>query len=297
MGVKERMPVDIQIVAAMVLLLDIFVFVLPQSTGFIRAASGMVILLFLPGYVLTSALFPGKDDLEGIERLALSLGLSIVIVPFTGFALNYSPWGITLGPIVAILSIYILFMCVITILRRHQLPEGEAFSISLISVFRAFGHEVTSRRSGLDRALTIFLLFSVILATATITYVLVTPREGEQYTEFYILGMNGTAAGYPAELEIGESGNVILGVKNHEGETVNYRLELRLDNRPLHLAEEYRDIHIEDEGEWENTVTFTPEEEGDNMKLQFLLYRNEDLTEPYRELHLWIDVGGDQDAV
>jgi uncharacterized membrane protein len=33
-------------------------------------------VLFLPGYALIAALFPRKDDLDGIERIALSFGLT-----------------------------------------------------------------------------------------------------------------------------------------------------------------------------------------------------------------------------
>lgn len=290
MGIKERVPVDIQIVIALVLLSDIFIFVLSQGTTFMRTALGLPLILFLPGYVLISALFPGKDDVGGLERLTLSFGLSIVIVPFIGFALNYSPWGITLAPIVVILSLYILFMCAIIVLRRQQLPAGEEFSISFASFYADVGNEVTLKKSGLDRKVTIVLFVSIIIAMATLTYVLVTPREGEQFTEFYILGVNGTASGYPTDLGTGESGNVMVGVMNHEGEAVNYTMELRLDNRSLPLNSENRNIYLEDEGIWENSVSFTPQSEGENMKLQFLLYRNQDLTVPYRELHMWINV-------
>ncbi|WP_406657736.1 DUF1616 domain-containing protein [Methanolobus sp. ZRKC2] len=290
MGVKERIPVDMQIVIALVLLSDIFIFAFPQTPSFIRAVVGLPMLLFLPGYVLISALFPGKNDLEGLERLVLSLGLSIVITPFIGFALNYSIWGIKLVPIVAVLSFYLLFMCALTILRRDQLPKKDVFSISLTSAYRTFQNEIMSRESKLDRTLTIVLLFSVIVAMTTLTYVLVTPKGGEQFTEFYMLGMDGKAVDYPTELRTGESGNVILGVTNHEGETVNYKLELRLDNESLPLDDESQTISLENEEKWENEITFTPEDVGENMKLQFLLYRNDDLTEPYRELYLWIDV-------
>lgn len=290
MGVKEWIPVDMQIVLALVLLSDIFIFVLSQSVTFMRAALGLSMLLFLPGYVLISALFPGKDDLEGLERLTLSLGLSIVIVPFIGFALNFSPWGIRLAPLAATLTIYMIFMCVFTILRRHQLPVGEAFSISISSVYMSLRHDVTSRKSELDRTLTLVLLFSIVVAAATLTYVLVTPREGEQFTEFYVLGMNGTAAGYPVDLEAGESGKVMLGILNHEGEAVSYTLDLRLDDRSLPLADESETIYLEDGDKWENPISFTPEDAGEDMKLQFLLYKNDDLTEPYRELHMWINV-------
>lgn len=293
MGVKEQIPVDILLVAAMVLFLDILILVLSPGAVFLRTVIGIPVLLFVPGYVLVSALFPGKDDLEGLERLVLSLGLSIVIVPVFGFALNFSPWGITLGPIMATLSLYIMFMCIITIIRRHKLPRGAAFSINIGFALNSLKADIASRRTGLDRALTMLLLFSIILATVTLAYALVTPREGEQYTEFYILGINGTAADYPGELSAGESGSVIVGVKNHEGEPENYKLEMRLDNRSLPLSDEYENIDLEDDGRWEERITFTPGDAGENRKLQFLLYREDDLTVPYRELHLWIDVTED----
>jgi uncharacterized membrane protein len=48
-------------------------------------------VLFFPGYTLISALFPRKDSLSGVERLALSFGLSIAVVPLIGLILNYMP--------------------------------------------------------------------------------------------------------------------------------------------------------------------------------------------------------------
>jgi len=45
------------------------------------------LVLFLPGYTLIATLFPRKDDLDGIERVALSFGLSIAITPLLGLAL------------------------------------------------------------------------------------------------------------------------------------------------------------------------------------------------------------------
>jgi uncharacterized membrane protein len=48
-------------------------------------------ILFIPGYVLISTLFPTNKVLDGLERVALSFGLSIAIVPIIGLALNYTP--------------------------------------------------------------------------------------------------------------------------------------------------------------------------------------------------------------
>jgi len=72
----------------------------------IRIILGLPLVLFLPGYSLIAALFPGKDDLDAIERIALSFGLSIAITPLLGLALNYTPFGIRLSPVLIVLSVF-----------------------------------------------------------------------------------------------------------------------------------------------------------------------------------------------
>ena len=72
--------------------------------GPLRVVPAIAFVLFLPGYLATSALFPRTGDLSGPERLALSLGLSMAIVPLIGLALNFTPWGIRLEPIVVSLD-------------------------------------------------------------------------------------------------------------------------------------------------------------------------------------------------
>ena len=60
-------------------------------------------------------------------------------------------------------------------------------------------------------------------------YVIVTPKEGEKFTEFYVLGSRGKAEEYPINLTLGKAGAVIKGIINHEYATVTYPLELKLN--------------------------------------------------------------------
>ncbi|MEZ0320052.1 MAG: DUF1616 domain-containing protein [Pyrobaculum sp.] len=69
--------------------------------GPIRYILGAFYVLFLPGYAVVEALYPRGDELTPLERLALSIGLSLAVVPLIGLVLNYSPWGIRLLPVVA----------------------------------------------------------------------------------------------------------------------------------------------------------------------------------------------------
>lgn len=58
----------------------------------IRVLLALPLVLFIPGYSLIAALFPTDEDLDLIERIALSFGLSIAVVPLIGLGLNYRLW-------------------------------------------------------------------------------------------------------------------------------------------------------------------------------------------------------------
>ncbi len=92
---KNRMEInhfpkdlDLALVILFTLLCIPFVLIPPLNETPVRILFGLPVVLFLPGYSLITALFPGKDDLDGIERIALSFGLSIAITPLLGLALK-----------------------------------------------------------------------------------------------------------------------------------------------------------------------------------------------------------------
>jgi hypothetical protein len=61
-------------------------------SGLIQVLLGIAVVFFLPGYTLISLLFPRKGELDPdydiVYRVALGMGLSIVIAIFVGFGLN-----------------------------------------------------------------------------------------------------------------------------------------------------------------------------------------------------------------
>jgi uncharacterized membrane protein len=74
--------------------------------------------------MLISVLYPRGGELDGLERLALSIGLSLAIVPLIGLMLNYTPWGIRLEPIMVSMALFAEVMAVVCVVRRfryHQL--------------------------------------------------------------------------------------------------------------------------------------------------------------------------------
>lgn len=293
---KEK-PYDLLVVV--VLGVAILPFIALSVGGPVRVALGLLFVLFLPGYALIAALFPKDKDIDWIERVALSFGLSIAAVPLLGLLLNYTPWGIRLEPIVTTVLLFTFGMCGIAYYRRMQMPVEDRLSISIELQVPDWGDYDL-----LDKVLTIALVISIVAAVAALTYVLVVPREGEKFTEFYILDRNGMAQDYPTQLNVSEQGTVIMGVVNHEYEMINYSLTVVLvtvqfvfnsttqRNDTIELSNQTLDtrpVLLEHERTWEEFLNFSIAQTGD-YKLRFLLFRGAIQGEPYRNLHLWINV-------
>lgn len=111
---------DLQAIVAFVIIAAIFVMVPQLNETPVRALLGFILVLFAPGYVFISALFPQENELDQIERLALSIGLSICIIVFIGLGLNYTPWGIRIGPILFSISGFTLIFAAISAYRRSK---------------------------------------------------------------------------------------------------------------------------------------------------------------------------------
>lgn len=252
-----------------------------QDSGALRIILGLPYVLFFPGYCLIAALFPAKNDLDGIERTALSFGLSIAVAPLVGLALNYTPWGIRLAPVFTALFVFIAAMSAVAFFRRRKLPEEERY-FPVLEVNLPRWADMTR----LDKILSAVLIAAVLFAAGSIYYVVTTPKTGEKFTEFYILGAGGKAEGYPREIKAGEKGEVIAGIVNHEYETVKYLVEIKVDGeRPDRLGP----VELEHGQKREERLFFSSTRPQKDAKVEFLLYREGD-TEPYRSLHLWVDV-------
>ncbi|MBU0497710.1 MAG: DUF1616 domain-containing protein [Candidatus Thermoplasmatota archaeon] len=291
----------------------------------LRIILGLPFILFIPGYLLIFALFPTKKTthgIDGIERIALSFGLSIAIVPLIGLGLNYTPWGIRLEPILLSLFLFIILMALIALYRWYTTPAKDRFSIDL-------NIEFPKDQKPFDKALTIILAITIIAAGGSLIYVIVTPRIGEQFTEFYYLSTDHLAHNFPRNLTLGQNATIILGIVNHEYRMINYTIEIWLVNQTTLFNEstnettvQYHQMWyldsiqtqlnhtpIDIEGpwqpQWETNYTFTINRIG-TFKLAFLLYIDEEnvydpntdiapdpeekLTSAYRDIHLWLTI-------
>ncbi|NJE85990.1 DUF1616 domain-containing protein [Thermococcus sp. CX2] len=280
---------DLLIILALSLILDLLIAFFPDSL--LRKALGLAFVLFFPGYVFITALFPNRKELDNLERLALSFGLSIAIVPLIGLALNYTPWGIRLIPILISLTIFNVAFSLIAIYRRAKAFEPWIPWITLERIKDELEWEESSK---LDKALTVILIIAIITSIGTLGYVITHPKPGEAFTEFYILGPEGKAAGYPTELRVGQEGRVIIGIVNHEHRNVTYYVQIWLVNLTwdnttnttiiyeMYPMYEFNvtlpDVPVNIEGNWtpqfETNYTFSIDRPG-QWQVWFLLFKDE----------------------
>ena len=310
-AVSKTIPKDLLVIAVWLILAVASIYIPVINETFIRVILTVPVILFIPGYVLIAALFPEKKSIDGIERFALSVGLSIAVVPLIGLFLNYTPFGIRLNPIVISLVLFTVIMMVITLIRRARLPQDEAFAVPFEKVKPTLKEELFPKGQGrFDKALSIILIAAILIAVVTTVCVIAFPKDGEKFTEFYILGSDKMADNYPEEFAVNTEQFVWIGIGNHEYRDVTYTVETLLLNAEWDTEAEASVIHASKPlDRFEVTVPegttyleeyfFTVDTTGYN-RIEFLLYEGtvpaesataeEKMDTAYRDLHLWITV-------
>jgi len=316
----RRVPVDLAAMFGFALLAPA-VFVIPTfRVTPVRFIIGIPLVLFVPGYVLVSALYPGSThsneiDTEAIagdtgihplERIALSFVFSMAIVSIIGLILNSTPFGLRLIPVVVALSSIIIILILIAYQRRQILTPEHRFVVPWRKKLQAFQTDFLEPDSKTNVTLNVLLVASISLAVISTGYVLTTPTEGEAYTEFYILpeGEELDVEAYPTEFVAGESKSLVVGITNQEYQTMDYTVLIGLqrvrvqDNSTQVLASERLDsfeTRIEHNETWQQTHAVTPQMTGKQLRLSYTLYRGDPPASPttenaYRELQLLVNV-------
>ena len=115
------------IVVALVTTLTVFV--VPQDwypLVYVRNFLGVVFVLFLPGYAFVKAFFQKKvpfktssESFDNIERVVLSIGLSLALSPIVSLVFYYTPLGMGLIPITLSLLALISFFATVAVAREY----------------------------------------------------------------------------------------------------------------------------------------------------------------------------------
>jgi uncharacterized membrane protein len=332
----RRLPADLVAIVVLVAATDIAALAPVISETPLRIVLGLPFVLFLPGYAFVAALFPeegrsptgdaegtpdnetgegdegrrlSRDGIDGIERTALSFGLSVAISPLIGLVLNFTPLGIRLVPIVLAISGFTLLMTGAAAVRRWTLPAEERFRVPYRRWYDELHASILQPETRTDAVLNVVLVLSLLLAVSSVSYAVMFPKQGESFSALYLLTENESgelvASDYPQNFTVGESKPLIVGVNNHEHQSMNYSLIVELqrvrfgENNSTRVLEEER-LHrfsptIGANETWRERHQVEPTMTGERLRLAYLLYRGTPPGEPtvnnaYRETHLWVNV-------
>jgi len=301
----------------------------------LRVVFGLPFVLFLPGYALVAALFPeaggdpddegaghehgGAGDggdgggIDGVERVALSVGLSTAVVPLVGLVLNVTPVGVRLVPVLVGVGAVTAAGAAVAARRRQLLAPEERFRVPYREWYGTARRELLVPESRADAVLNVVLVASVLLAVSSVAYAVAVPQQGESFTEFYLLTETDegelVADGYPTNVTVGESKPVVVGVTNREHERMAYTVVVELqevrstgpngtDVTVGRVTELDRySVTLGDDATDRRTVDVGPTRTGERLRLAFLLYRGDPPADPsvetaYRETHLRVNVTG-----
>ncbi len=124
-----------------------------------------------------------------------------------------------------------------------------------------------------NKILSSILGILILATTGAIVYVAQSPPARGTFTEFYLLGIEGKAEGYPQELAVGEEGRVILGIVNQEYQEMYYNVVMQINGV---RDKEIGPVVLEHKEQWEQEVSFIPNTAGEDVEVEFLLYKEKE---------------------
>jgi uncharacterized membrane protein len=248
--------------------------------GFLRVGLGFIYLIFAPGYALQAALFPRREHLASLDRLALSIGLSIAIMPALGLMLDGPPGGIFLWQSFIVLTMLTAICGFIAIYRRGRLTGGQAKSDETELNLRRWWQSQTFA----GRSLFVLIPMAVVLGFILVLYVLSVPSSDKQFTEFYMVSTSNVAANYPLEISAGQPFTVKVGVINREGKNISYSIDARMNGK---IVAGTAPFTLVDDQSISLDIAVVGSTAGDQQLLEILLLRDNQV---YRRLYLWLNV-------
>lgn len=269
---------DVSLALRAVLVLVVLMFFQPQGAlGLIRLLLALAFVLFLPGYSVVAAIYPERGTIDTPTRLGFGVGLSIAFVPILTVLLDRLPWGIRPWPILlAELSICAAGLGV-AVWRRARLEPSVRYAPTLRGVPWVRGAA----------------WLAIACGTVIFAYGVTAPSRAAPPTEFYILGADGLAQGYPREVAAGADVSVIAGITSYEPGVETFHIEIWQVDR---LRPERRvplgaipPVTLRSGERLEQVVPWRFNHAGQDQLVELQLVRAGD-EQPYRRLELILDV-------
>lgn len=321
--IADAVPVDLLLVVVAALAVDAVVL---AEAGWapIRFVLGAVFLFFLPGYALLAALYPERprptDDGRSVvpqlvephdglvfgERLALSFGTSVALIPVVAVGLGAVGLALSTETILGSLTVLVVAFAAIGALRRARVAPDRRYAPFGRSPARGDGG--APRRAGYrgSKVLAAALVLAIVLAGGAFAYGIAAEPPSSPYTSATLLTESDSgefvASGYPANASVGEPVELTLRVDNERPEPANVTavavLERTADGGEA-VRERDRLTTLENrlpaDGQWNATHEVTPTFAGEDLQVVYYVYHGDvpetvDSETADRELYLRLDV-------
>lgn len=260
--------------AMLIVVINVVCIWLPDRPLIVGIILGLPLVLVLPGYTLTQALFPMRSldstgdlvlrpilklgqPVSAVDHIILSLGLSLAIDIMMGFALNILPiglqgrsWAISLGVVIALFALLTAFR------RRKALRQIRKILWPHITVYD-------------------YILFglAIIVATGAIwSSILRPPQPQPSFAQFWMLPSSQSS----------NSCAVQLGLQSHETTSVSYRIVMKVNGTQL---KSWPLIVMNPQKEWDQSISLASVIQG-SSDIEAQLYRVDMPEQTYQDVHL-----------
>jgi uncharacterized membrane protein len=246
----------------------------------LRLPIGLMAVLFSPGYALIAAVFPTDEHLDRAERWALSLGMSLGLIPVQALLLDRVPGGLAPTAIQSTVVVTTLGFALVAARRRAVATPRPDAGAAPPSDGDAPARP-TRRAVRFTQAL---IAANVIIAG--LAYGLTIGASPPRPTEFYVLGRSGQLADYPREAGLGETLRLTVGVRQQLDQAGQYEIVARQGQSVVGSLDA---ISLGPGREWQAELPVTTSVPGPDQELTIEL-RRPGATAPVRTLRLWLNV-------
>ncbi|ELY99424.1 hypothetical protein C482_10356 [Natrialba chahannaoensis JCM 10990] len=322
-----RLPADLVGIAGIAAVSALLLLIVDVSSPVLRAAVGFLLLFVAPGYALVSVLFPRENlspkttatplfaqtlSVSGVERAALAFGLSVALLPLFGIGIALTPYTFSSTAVVGFISGFVLVCAFLAGIRRVRVPEQNRYEFSFSRAYDTVHAALFGTNSAVHTAVNLLLVASMLIALSSVGYALVSPQDGEQYTELQLLTEddNGelVAADYETTTAPNESVSLAIDIENQEQSEQAYTAVVQeqwVDDGEVfdRIEHDRLEYTLADGESTQDVVSMTPEAESGTVRMAVLLYDESVPESPTienadRSTYLWVTIdGGDADAV
>ena len=268
---------DLFLLIASLLFNAIFLVLLP---GFILTIFlGIVTTLFVPGYALLAVLYPDYQLGHYKYRFLASFGLSVVVSSLLTLIANYLISFYLISSFLAIF-VWTVLLVLFAAYRRYQFERN---SLDYLGV-------MDQKKDGLFvnldkwKLTQFFLLFVLLLSAGRL--IITSSSANSQFTEFYLLGADQLAGNLPEQVQAGQHPCAFIGIANHEGQEILYKVNYQIEGQDEVLLKEVR---LNDEDTWEENVGLPAINQIGRYKISFTLHKGDNPV-AYRSIHYWSNV-------